>query len=114
VIGMITDPAFGPLIMFGLGGIYVEVMKDITFRITPLSDLDAREMIESLKGYKLLAGFRGSKRVDIAAIEDAILKLSQLVLDFPEFAEIDINPFIVSAAKNNTRAVDARLVLALA
>ncbi len=111
VIGMTTDPSFGPLIMFGLGGIYVEVMKDVSFRIAPLTDLDAKEMIQSLKGYKLLTGFRGSKPVDIVSIEDAITKLSQLVLDFPDFAEIDINPFIVTADKNNTRAVDARFVL---
>ena len=111
VIGMTTDPSFGPLIMFGLGGIYVEIMKDVSFRIAPLTDLDAKEMIQSLKGYRLLTGFRGSKPVDIASIEDAITKLSQLVLDFPEFAEIDINPFIVTADKNNTRAVDARFVL---
>jgi acetyltransferase len=111
VIGMSTDPAFGPLLMFGLGGIYVEVLKDVTFRITPLSDLDAQEMIESLKGFKLLTGYRGSKPVDISAIKDSILHLSQLVHDFPEFAEIDINPFIVTPDKSSTRAVDARLIL---
>ncbi len=111
VIGMTTDPSFGPLIMFGLGGIYVEIMKDVSFRIAPLTDLDAKEMIQNLKGYRLLTGFRGSKPVDIVSIEDAITKLSQLVLDFPDFAEIDINPFIVTADKNNTRAVDARFVL---
>ena len=112
VIGMTTDPSFGALIMFGLGGIYVEVMKDVSFRIAPLTDLDARDMIESLKGYKLLTGFRGSKPVNIASVEDSILKLSQLVLDFPDFAEIDINPFIVSAEEHATKAVDARFVLA--
>jgi acetyl coenzyme A synthetase (ADP forming)-like protein len=113
VIGMTTDPAFGPLIMFGLGGIYVEVLRDVTFRITPLSDIDTKEMITSLKGYKLLTGYRGSKPVDIAALEDSILRLSQLIHDFPEFTEIDINPFIVTADKNRTRAVDARMILAL-
>jgi acyl-CoA synthetase (NDP forming) len=111
VIGMTTDPSFGPLIMFGLGGIYVEVMKDVTFRIAPLTDLDAKEMVQSLRGYKLLTGFRGSDPVDIAAIEDSILKLSCLVGDFHDFAEIDINPFIVSSQQNQTRAVDARFVL---
>lgn len=112
VIGMTTDPSFGPLIMFGLGGIFVEVMKDVAFRNAPLTDVDAREMIQSLKSYKLLTGFRGSKPVNIASVEDSILKLSQLVLDFPEFTEIDINPFIVSADKDATRAVDARFVMA--
>ena len=114
VIGMTTDPSFGPLIMFGLGGIYVEVMKDVSFRIPPLTDVDVKEMIESLKGYKLLTGFRGSKAVNIGSAEDSILKLSQLVLDFPDFAEIDVNPFIVSADRAATRAVDARFVLTAA
>jgi acetyltransferase len=89
-------------------------MKDVSFRISPLSNLDAREMIESLNAYKLLKGFRGSRPVDIPAIEDAILRLSRLVHDFPEFSEIDINPFIVSSEKNSTRAVDARFVLTAA
>lgn len=111
VIGMTTDPVFGPLVMFGLGGIYVEVMKDVTFRIAPLSDIDVKEMIESVRGYKLLTGFRGSKPVQIPAIEDSILRLSQLLKDFTDFDEIDINPFIVSSEKDKTRAVDARFVL---
>jgi acyl-CoA synthetase (NDP forming) len=111
VIGMTHDPAFGPLIMFGLGGIYVEVLKDVTFRIMPLSDLDAEEMIKSLRGYKLLTGYRGSKPVDTDAIKESILRLSQLVHDFPEFSEVDINPFIVTSDKASTRAVDARMIL---
>ncbi len=111
VIGMTVDPVFGPLLMFGLGGIYVEIMKDVAFRIGPLTDLDAKEMVQEVRSHQLLTGFRGSKPVDIGALETAILRLSQLVTDFPDFAEVDINPFIVSSEKNKTRAVDARFVL---
>ncbi len=111
VIGMIVDPQFGPLIMFGLGGIYVEVMKDVAFRINPLTDAGAREMIESLRSYRLLTGFRGSAPVDIDRIVDTLLRVSQLVKDFDCFAEIDINPFIVSADKSRCKAVDARFIV---
>ncbi|MCK5127393.1 MAG: acetate--CoA ligase family protein [candidate division Zixibacteria bacterium] len=111
VIGMTHDPAFGPLIMFGLGGIYVEVMKDVSFRVTPLSDEGADQMIKSLKSYPLLTGFRGSDPVDTDLIKDSLLRLSQLITDFPELAEIDINPFIVSGKKNCCKAVDARFIL---
>lgn len=111
VIGMTTDPSFGPLIMFGLGGVYVEVMKDVSFRIAPVSDQGAKEMIKSLKSYPLLTGFRGAPPVDLATIEEAILRLSRLVVDFPCFSEIDINPFIVSAERDRCKAVDARFIL---
>jgi len=111
VLGMTSDPAFGPLIMFGLGGIYVEVMKDVSFRVTPLSDVGADEMIKSLKSLPLLTGFRGSAPVDLNSIKDALLRLSQLVVDFDRFAEIDINPFIVSSQDDCCRAVDARFIL---
>lgn len=111
VMGMTLDPSFGPLIMFGLGGIYVEIMKDVSFRITPISDIGADEMIKGLKSLPLLTGFRGSDPVDLETIKEAILRLSQLVHDFPEFVEIDINPFIVSGKKDCCRAVDARFIL---
>jgi acetyltransferase len=111
VLGMTTDPSFGPLIMFGLGGIYVEIMKDVSFRIAPVSDQGAREMIESLRSYPLLTGFRGSPPVHLPTIIDTILRLSRLVGDFPCFSEIDINPFIVSAEKGNCKAVDARFIV---
>ena len=111
VLGMVYDPAFGPLIMFGLGGIYVEVMKDVAFRVTPVSDDSAGEMIKSLKSYPLLTGFRGSAPVNISVLKNAILRLSQLVTDFDEFAEIDINPFIASGDKDCCKAVDARFIL---
>ena len=111
VIGMNDDPAFGPLIMFGLGGIYVEVMKDVAFRITPLSDERADEMIRGLKSFPLLSGFRGADAVDLKILKEALLRLSQLIGDFEEFSEIDINPFIVSGKKGGCKAVDARFIL---
>lgn len=111
IIGMTTDPSFGPLMMFGLGGIYVEVMKDVAFRINPLTDQDAKEMIQSLRSYPLLTGFRGAPPVDLAYVEETLLRLSQLVRDFDCFAEIDVNPFIVSPDKKNCKAVDARFII---
>ena len=111
VIGMTTDPSFGPLIMFGLGGIYVEVMKDVAFSIHPLTPHKARRMIKSLKSYPLLTGFRGAPPVDIAIIEDTLLRISQLVRDFHCLSEIDINPFIVSDDRSKCVAVDARFIL---
>jgi acetyltransferase len=111
IIGMTTDPSFGPLMMFGLGGIYVEVMKDVAFRINPLTDQDAKEMIQSLRSYPLLTGFRGAPPVDLAYVEETLLRLSQLVRDFDCFSEIDVNPFIVSPDKKNCIAVDARFIV---
>ena len=111
VIGMSSDPAFGPVIMFGLGGVYVEVMKDVAFRINPLSDLDAKEMIESLRGVKLLKGFRGAEPVNMEVLEDSILRVSQLVSDFAVITELDINPFIISSSPKTTKAVDARFIV---
>ncbi|MFZ5981026.1 MAG: acetate--CoA ligase family protein [Candidatus Zixiibacteriota bacterium] len=111
VIGMTTDPSFGPLIMFGLGGIYVEVMKDVTFRINPVTDRGAKEMIQSLRSYPLLTGFRGAPPVHLPTVEETILRLSKLVKDFDCFTEIDINPFIVSADKGKCKAVDARFIV---
>jgi acetate---CoA ligase (ADP-forming) len=111
VIGMSTDPSFGPLIMFGLGGIYVEILKDVAFRINPLTDIDVDEMIRNLKSYPLLTGFRGAKAVDLATLKESLLRLSQLVTDFDELAEIDINPFMACPTKKKSKAVDARFIL---
>jgi acetate---CoA ligase (ADP-forming) len=111
VIGMTSDPSFGPLIMFGLGGIYVEIMKDVAFRVNPLTDQAARDMIKSLKSYQLLTGFRGAQPVDLSILEETLLRVSQLVRDFPELAEVDINPFIVSGNRAACKAVDARFIL---
>jgi acetyl coenzyme A synthetase (ADP forming)-like protein len=111
VIGMTTDPSFGPLMMFGLGGIYVEVMKDVAFGINPLTDQDAKRMIKSIRSYPLLTGFRGAPPVDLDYIEETLLRLCQLVRDFPCFYEIDVNPFIVSPDRKNCMAVDARFIV---
>jgi acetyl coenzyme A synthetase (ADP forming)-like protein len=111
IMGMHDDPSFGPLIMFGLGGVYVEVMRDVAFRINPITDYDAEEMIKSVKGYPMLTGFRGSPAVDIKILENTLLRLSQLVSDFPIFESFDVNPFIVTDKAKDSKAVDARFIL---
>ncbi len=111
IVGMHDDSSFGPLIMFGLGGIYVEVMRDVAFRINPITDYDAEEMIKSVKGYPMLTGFRGSPAVDIRILENTLLRLSQLVSDFPIFESFDVNPFIVTDKSKDSKAVDARFIL---
>lgn len=112
IVGMNCDPQFGPLMMFGLGGIYVEALKDVSFRIAPFSRQEAREMIAEIRSYSLLKGVRGEKPSDIEAIVDTLLRLSQLVTDFPEIMEMDINPLIVFEAGRGVVGVDMRLVLA--
>ena len=112
IIGVAQDAVFGPLIMFGLGGIYVEVLKDVTFRLLPLTDMDAGEMIRSIKAYNLLKGVRGTPPADIDSIKDCLLRLSQLLSDHPEIAELDINPLMVMGAGEGAVAVDGRILLA--
>jgi acyl-CoA synthetase (NDP forming) len=109
IIGMSFDSNFGPLIMFGLGGIYVEVLKDVSFRIAPISDLDAQEMVRSVKSYPLLKGVRGEAPVDIQSIEDYIQRVSRLVEDFTEIVEIDINPLMAFEKGRCCNVVDARI-----
>lgn len=109
IIGSVKDPQFGHMIMFGLGGIYVEVLKDVSFRIAPISESDARNMIREIKSFKLLAGARGEKGVDQNAIVDAILRVSNLVTDFPEIVELDINPLRVF--EEGAVAIDMRLTV---
>lgn len=111
VIGMSYDNSFGALIMFGLGGIYVEILKDVAFKIAPLTDIDAQEMIDSLRSSPLLKGVRGEKPVNTGMIVETLLRLSQLVTEFYEIAEIDINPFIVFEDREKCKAVDARIRL---
>lgn len=111
VIGMTTDPSFGPLIMFGLGGIYVEILKDVAFRIHPLTDSNVDEMVKGLKSYPLLTGFRGAEPVDMNMLKESLLRLSQLISDFDEFSEIDINPFMACPVKGKSKAVDARFII---
>ena len=112
ILGMKRDPHFGALLMFGLGGIYVEVLRDVTFRIAPIRELGAKKMIENIKGIKLLMGYRGEPASDLDAIAESLLRLSQLVTDFPEIEEMDINPLIVLPAGSGARVVDARILIA--
>jgi acetyltransferase len=107
IIGMSQDPSFGPVLMFGLGGIYVEALHDVTFRIHPVSDIDAHEMVRAIRGVKLLEGVRGEPPADMAALEEAIQRVSQLVGDYPRITELDINPFVIFEAGGI--AVDARV-----
>lgn len=112
VLGMNYDAKCGPVIMFGLGGIYVEVLRDVSFRIAPLTDVDALEMINSLRNSPLLKGVRGEKPVNIGFIIENLLRLSQLSTDFEIIKELDINPFIVSEKAEQSKIVDARIVIA--
>ena len=111
IIGMNRDPQFGPLLMFGLGGIYVEVLKDVTFRVAPVSHQEATEMIDEIRSYHLLRGVRGEKPSDLKAIAEYIQRVSQLVTDLPEIVEMDINPLMVNEAGKGVVAVDFRFVL---
>jgi acetyl coenzyme A synthetase (ADP forming)-like protein len=111
LIGMNRDPQFGPLVTFGLGGIYVETLKDVTFRVAPFSRLEAEEMLSEIKAHALLDGVRGKKPVDKEILINAILRIGQLVTDFPEITELDINPFIVYEQDRGGVALDMRLVL---
>lgn len=109
IIGMTKDPSFGPVLMFGLGGIFVEVLKDVSFRIVPIGSTDAAEMIEEIKGKKLLEGYRGSDPVDKPCLQDILVKLSDFVDATPGIEEIDMNP--VFAYKKGAVVVDARIIL---
>jgi len=109
IIGMIRDPQFGPVIMFGLGGIFVEVLKDVYFRVAPLAQEDIDEMIEEIKGYRVLTGIRGEKAKDVDVIKDIIAKLSRMAIDNPEIKEIDLNPVIVH--EKGASIVDSRMII---
>jgi acetate---CoA ligase (ADP-forming) len=112
IIGMIQDPSFGPLVMFGLGGVYVETVRDVVFRVPPLTDLDAEEMIRQIRGYQLLEGVRGEAPIDLKALAEILQRFSQMVQELPQVAEIDINPFMVFPNAGEFCAVDARVLLA--
>ena len=109
IIGMSKDAQFGPVLMFGLGGILVEILKDVSFRIVPLARRDAREMVREIKGYPLLEGYRGQEAVDVANLEELILKVSSFVEQHPEVKELDLNP--IFAYSDGAVAVDARIIL---
>ena len=109
IVGVSTDPQFGPVIMFGLGGVLVEVLKDVSFRIIPIALRDARQMIHEIKGFPLLEGYRGQDPADLAALESLLLRVSEFVEQQPEVSELDLNP--IFAYKDGALAVDARIVL---
>ena len=109
IVGMSKDPQFGPVLMFGLGGTQVEILEDVSFRIAPISRLDAREMIREIKGYPLLEGYRGSQHINIEALEDILLRISELVAATPQIKELDLNP--IFARPDDAIAVDARVIL---
>jgi acyl-CoA synthetase (NDP forming) len=106
---MIRDPQVGPVIMFGWGGICVEVLKDVAFRVAPLADEDIDEMIKEIKGYRILTGIRGEKSKDTGAIRDILARLSDIAIDNPEIKEIDLNPVIVH--DKGASIVDSRMIL---
>jgi acyl-CoA synthetase (NDP forming) len=112
IVGATTDPQFGPVMMFGLGGVFVEVLKDVAFRIVPLEARDASQMVREIKGLPILQGARGAQPADLPAIEALIVKVSQFVAANPDIAELDLNP--VFAYPDGALAVDARIVLASA
>lgn len=111
ILGMTRDAQFGPMLMFGLGGIFVEVMKDVTFHIAPITEDEAMQMLASTRSYALLQGVRGEVRVDLGALAAALQRISQLVTDFPQIQELDINPFIVGPVGGESVAVDTRITL---
>lgn len=111
VCGIATDPQFGPMMMFGLGGVFIEVMKDVTFRMAPLTDQDAMDMITGVKAYGLLQGVRGTTPAQMPQLQESLLRLSQLVGDFPAIEELDINPLIISEKNGEGIAVDGRIKL---
>jgi acetyltransferase len=111
IIGVARDPQFGPLLMFGLGGIYVEVLKDVSFRIAPISRDDALHMMYEVKSYPLLSGARGEQPADTDAIVEALLRCSQLVTDFPGILELDLNPLLVKSRGQGAYVADARMVI---
>jgi len=109
IMGAKTDSVFGPIILFGLGGIYVEILKDISFRLAPITKTEAKEMISEIKGYKILKGYRGQKPVNLLKIEEILLSLSDMITKENKIKEIDLNPVIVNPKQ--TIAVDAKILV---
>jgi len=109
IVGAIKDPQFGQTLMFGLGGIFVEILKDVTFKIAPITEQEAREMVTEVKAYPLLRGYRGQPPSDINAIVKTLLATSKLVMDHPEIKELDLNPVMVY--EKGAKTVDARIIL---
>ncbi len=111
ILGMSRDPQFGPMLMFGLGGIFVEVLKDVTFHLAPITSDEAMQMLKETRSYALLEGVRGESSVDMSAIAEGLQRISQLVTDFPNIVELDINPYFVGKVGQPAFAADARMTL---
>jgi len=111
IVGALQDPSFGPTVMFGLGGVWVEVLEDISFRLAPLSAEDAREMIQEIKGYPVLAGIRGRPPADVGALIDIIQKVGQIAHEFSEITEMDLNPIFTFDDGKGAVVADARIIL---
>jgi acetate---CoA ligase (ADP-forming) len=109
MVGVTTDPSFGPLIAFGLGGIHVEILGDVRFRVTPLTDRDASEMLREIRGFRLLEGYRGHPPADVKALEEVLLRISSLVEEVPEVTELDLNPIFALPPGQGCQIVDARI-----
>lgn len=109
IVGISKDPQFGPVIMFGLGGIFVELLKDVSFRVIPVERKDAEEMIKEIKGYPLLQGYRGKEPADISSLVNIILKISRFIEEYPRIKELELNP--IFAYRNRAVAIDARIIL---
>jgi len=109
IIGMTTDPQFGPALMFGIGGILVELLEDVSFRIAPITEYDANEMIHEIKGFPILDGYRGKHKADLKAIVDTLMKVSELVVKYEEINEMDLNPVFIY--DKGLICVDARIIL---
>ena len=111
ILGSFRDPKFGPICMFGLGGVFVEALKDVTFRLAPMWETSAENMIRSIKAYTVLKGIRGNPPSDIKATELCILRLSQMVSNHPEISELDINPLIIYPEGKGCVVADSRILL---
>jgi acyl-CoA synthetase (NDP forming) len=109
MVGVTADPLFGPLIAFGLGGIHVEILGDVRFRVTPLTDYDAGEMVREIRGFRLLEGYRGHPAADVKALEEVLLRISLLVEEVPEITEVDLNPIFALPPGRGCQIVDARI-----
>jgi acetyltransferase len=111
ILGAMRDPRFGPMVMFGLGGTLVEAIRDVSFRLAPMWEISAEKMMKSIRGYRILQGVRGNPPSDIEAVKDCVLRLSQMVSDHPEIAELDINPLIVYPEGQGCVVADSRILL---
>jgi acyl-CoA synthetase (NDP forming) len=112
IVGVTHDASFGPLVMFGLGGVQVELLRDVAFRIHPVTDRDAHEMVRAIRGFRLLEGYRGAPPGDIAALEHMVLRVSQIIDDHPDIVEMDLNPIKVLPPGHGCVVVDARIAVA--